>query len=253
MALRHYAYSFDVDGFVKSASPLVESVDKGDLRPLFEMTAKTIRNGFQGSWLLEEAGSRLPGEDELVRFNSVGLPRSQPVEDYLKNVVAPPFDEIGYWLLIILSRHLQEFSGIGADYSVLEAALGNVGWSEIDREHLILGLPSCRLIRSDCTRLAQRNDSDPYWHWLVPSHAQSSGWLPYLEARKVLDLLAQTQPAIRNYDVCLFPNPWGLTGDDLSDSRADWNSHLQIAFDRAVTMLETAVNAENGVFMVMAY
>ena len=253
MALRHYAYSFDVDGFVKSVCPLVESVDKGDLRPLFEMTAITIRNGFLVPWVLEEAGSRLPSEDELVMSNSVGLPRLQPLEDYLKNVVAPPPDEIGHWLLIILSRHLKVSCGIGADYSVLEMALGNVGWSEIDREYLILGLPGCRLIRSDCTRLAQRNDSDPYWHWLVPSHAQSSGWLPHLETRRLLDLLAQTQPAIRNYDVCLFPNPWGLTGDELCDSRADWNSHLQIAFDRAVTMLETAVNAENGVFMVMAY
>ncbi len=253
MAFRHHAYSFDVDGFVKSASPLVESVDKGDLRPLFEMTAKTIRNGFQGSWPLEEAGSRLPSEDELVRLNSVGLPRSHPLEDYLKSVVSLPFDEIGYWFLIILSRHLKVPVGIGADYSVLEMALGNVGWSELDRERLIHGLPSCRLIRSDCTRLAQRSDSDPYWHWLVPSHAQSSGWLPNLEARRVLDLLAQTEPAIRNYSIRLFPNPWGLTGDQLSDSRADWNSHLQIAFDRAATMLETAVSAENGVFMVMSY
>lgn len=70
MALRHYAYSFDVDGFMKSTSPLVESVDNGDLRPLFEMTTKTIRNGFEGYWPLEEAGSHLPS---VVADRGIGV------------------------------------------------------------------------------------------------------------------------------------------------------------------------------------
>lgn len=253
MALRHYAYPFDVDTFMASALPLAKSVDAGDLRPLYEKMVETTHSAFQGPWLLDEAGSRLPGEDELARFNFVGLPRSRPVEDYLKGVVPLPSEEVGYWFLILLGRHLKRSCGIGSDYSILDTALRNVGWSETDREYLIAGLPCCLLIKPDCTRQSQRIESDPYWHWIVPSHAQSSGWLPYHEVTRLVDLLAQTQPKIRNYDVHLFPNPWGLAGEDLTDSQVDWNNRLQIAFDRAATMLETALHTKDGVFMVKAY
>lgn len=253
MALRHYAYSFDVDTFVASTSALVKSLDDGDIRPLYETTVQTIRNGFQGTWLLDEAGSRLPGVDELARFDLVGLPRSRPVEDYLSGLVPLPPDEVGHWFLIILARYLKRSRGIGADYSVLDAALRNVGWSETDREYLIAGLPCCLLIKSDCTRQSQRIESDPYWYWIVPSHAQSSGWLPYHEVTRLMDLLGQTQPKIRNYDVRQFPNPWGLVGKALADSQTDWNNRLQVAYDRAAMMLETALHTKDGVFMVNAY
>lgn len=253
MALIHYAYSFDVEEFMKSTSLLVESIDKSDLRLLYKAMTETIHNEFPGLQLLAEAGYRIPYEEEFTSLNFVGLPRSHPLGDYLDGVKPLPSEEIGYWLLTILARYLKKSSGIGANYSVLDMSLRNVGWSEVDREYLIAGLPCCLLIKPDCTRQSQRIESDPYWHWIVPSHAQSSGWLPYHEVARLKALLSRVEPKIRNYDGHLFPNPWGLLGQDLIDSQADWNNRLQSAFNRAMMMLNTALQVQTGVFMVMGH
>jgi hypothetical protein len=98
-----------------------------------------------------------------------------------------------------------------------------------------------------------RTDKDPYWHWIVPPHAQSSGWLPPDEVVRLVDHLASMQPGIQNYDPRLFPNPWQLTGEALIDSQHDFFVRLHNAYDKASAMLQRAQQSNKGVFMVMAY
>ncbi len=253
MALKHYAFSFDVNRFQKSISPLIAAVDEGNLRPLYDEANKTIQFMAQGAWLLDEAGSPLLGLDEIDRVNFAGVPRTQPIKEYLGDSNAVHPGDIGYWLLLVMSRYLEKSCGIGGDYPILETALANAGWSYADCERLLRGLPCCLLMKSDCKRLSLRTDNDPYWHWIVPSHAQSSGWLSHHQVVRLLDEISSVRPTIQGYDPHLFPNPWNLTGEALVDSQRDFIERLQNAYNKAIVMLQHAQQSSRGVFMIMAY
>lgn len=253
MALRHNAFSFDKDAFQTSITPLVAAVDKGNLLPLYDEANKIIQTMSQSVWFLDVTDGSLLGPDTIDRFDFTGVPRTQPINEYLKKPDAVHPGDIGYWFLLVMSRCLEKSSGIGADYSILETALTNVGWSCADCELLVRGLSCCSLVRPDCRRVAFRADHDPYWHWIVPPHAQSSGWLPYHEVTRLLAELSSAQSGIRDYDPILFPNPWNLTGEALTDSQRDFSRRLQSAYEKAIAMLLRAERSSTGVFMFMAY
>lgn len=253
MALKHYAFCFDVMTFRESILPLVSAVNEGNLLPLYAEANKIIQTAVESEWLLDQAGSPLLGPDEIDRIDFAGVRRTQSINEYLKqsDIVHP--GDIGYWFLLVLSRSLEESCGMGGDYSILETVLTNAGWQHEDCERLVRGLPCCLLIRPDCQRLSFRASHDPYWHWIVPSHAQSSGWLPYNEVVRLLDNLSLLQSAIQDYDPCLFPNPWNLTGEALTDSQCDFFARLESAYKKAIAILQRAQQSSRGVFMVMGY
>ena len=253
MALRHHAFLFDIHAFHKSISSLIVAVDRGDLLPLFDQANKIIKDVAPDVWLFDDVGSPLMGRDEIHKVNFAGVPRTQPITQQLADAKAVHPGDIGYWLLIVMSRYLEKSSGIGSNYSILETALTNMGWSHANRERLFYGLPTCLLLMSNCTRVSLRTDKDPYWHWIVPPHAQSSGWLPPEEVVRLVDHLASMQPRIQSYDPQLFPNPWQLTGEALIDSQHDFFVRLHNAYDEASVMLRQAQQSNRGVFMVMAY
>lgn len=253
MALRHHAFLFDIHAFRKAISSLIVAVDKGDLWPLFDQADKIIKDMTPDMWLFDDVGSPLMGCDEIHRVNFAGVPRTQTITQQLADVRAIHPGDIGYWLLIVMSRYLEKAPGIGPNYSILETALTNTGWSHMNCEHLFYGFPTCLLLRSNCRRVSLRADNDPYWQWIVPPHARSSGWLPSDEAVRLGAHLAAIRLRIQNYDPQLFPNPWQLTGEALMDSQHDFSVRLHNAYDEASVMLQRAQQSNRDVFMVMAY
>lgn len=249
MANVHHASLFDYNSFINEIEPIVEQVDLKQYKSLQDLAYQTILQ-FQKKWPLcnhglvdYEGGVRkevLTQEWPLYAHGGGSL--SQPNE--IISSSNPRSVDLGYWLLIILAKHLQLCSSPHGNWSVPSAALNLIGWSNEDAKVLFQGKPTYKLIKPNLTSCEPLNSSSPYWCWLHPWQARS-GWLTFEEIDRLFPLLDRAKDQIINFDVRHIPNI------NISNPVVlrDYKIYLQDGYQGTITMLKEAMESKLGLFM----
>ena len=249
MALRHKAFLLDAHEFREKVLPILVSLDSGDARPLYELALSTFRRTEPSKWVLGMAGSSLL---DITKVNSVGLPANRSVEDLLRDTSAIPPSELGYWLLLIFSDFLQECPGIGVNYAILDRVLNMLGWSQDDRRLLFEGVPTSTLLKPASTPVPTVSEKDPYWYWMIPSHANKRGWLSQDQILRLYHQLHAEGRSIRTFDHRRFGEKWGLMPITVPDGQLDYLKRLHEAFEHAIMMLEASQQAKTELYLVIS-
>jgi hypothetical protein len=126
MALQHRAFLFDAKGFQTKISPLLQILENGNARPVFNEALKVVHETNSEGWILNSLGDWLFDIEEV---DDIGKPYKVKIDSKLGNPDHLDPSMIGYWLLIVMSEFLKECNGIGIDYSILKFCLEKVGWN----------------------------------------------------------------------------------------------------------------------------
>lgn len=251
MGLLHRAYLLNAGGFKEKVAPILASLDTGDAQPLYEQAVAIYQQTVPGEWILRLAGDSLL---DIREVNSVGHPWKDPIENRLKDASTIPPYEIGYWLLIIFSTFLERCPGMGSNYSILEWVLGDMlGWNQEDKQLLFEGVSTSLLLKPDTVPVLVVAREDPYWHWMIPSHSKSRGWLSQEQISYLYQRLLLEKETIQTFDYSRFGDHHGVFRIDVPDGQLDYLKRLQAAFGRAIMMLEAAQQAKMEVYMTMSY
>lgn len=251
MGLIHRAYLLDAGGFRRNSIPILASLDAGNAQPLYEQAAAIVQQTVPGEWILRLAGDSLL---DIREVNSVGHPWRYPIETRLRNASSIPSYEIGYWLMIIFSTFLKRCPGVGGNYSILEWVLGDMlGWSQEDKQLLFEGVSTSLLLKPDLPPASEARREDPYWHWMIPSHSKSRGWLSQEQISYVYQRLLSEKGTIQTFDHSRFGDHRGVIKIDVPDGQLDYLRGLKAAFGRALMMLEAAQQAETELYMTISY
>lgn len=246
MGLLHRAFLFDASAFRESVSVILKELDAGNAQPLFDRAETIVDRTKPDEWILRLAGAALW---RIRKYDSSGRLREDPIEGQVANAGAIPSYEIGYWLFIVLSEFVQRCPGMGYDYSVLEWVLGELGWRQEESQSLFEGESASLLLKPEEAPVGIVKLSDPYWHWMIPLHSQGRGFL-FLEKALILrKRLHAEEMAIREFDSSLFrklrvPEP---------EAQLNYFERLQVMFDRAMMMFESAEQAKLDLYMSLCY
>lgn len=228
MPMLHRAFLLDYTGFQRHVAPIVRALDRGDYSPLHTQAEKIINSMQPEEWLLHNQGTMLE--------------RIYPSDDVDSS-------DIGYWLLIVLSSFLQPAPSI-TYWGLLWEALRIVGWSENDAWLLIRGVSTASLLKpeSDVAQGGLLKTSDPYWHWMIPTQSNQRGWLSLGQIRRLKHQLVSVQDAIMSLDRTTINTADAVNSQGLIDK----DDHLRIAYHEALAMLNVAVEAARGLFLVIS-
>jgi len=225
----HSAFILDHEAFRCHIAPVLAAVDQGNLELLRVQAEAVIGKIEPKDWLLQEQGTIL---ESLGSFEDI---------DHA---------DVGYWLLVLMSTFLQRAPSLGTDWDVLLSALRIVGWSRDDSWLLVRGVPTVSLLKPDVyvapgTKL---KESDPYWHWMVPTQSYQRGWLP---PDQVCDLelrLESVRDAIMGLDETVIDSSYGRNPDGPLDNVA----RLRDAYGKALEMLGAARSVGQALYMVIS-
>lgn len=118
MAIRHKAFLLDIEGFGSRVAPLIEQLDSGNPKPLYDEALSFAQANLDKPWILNRANH---GLFDIQHYDH----RGHPLEEKRRITTGSQVDpwEIGYWFLIILSQYLAKLMGIGINYSILTGVL----------------------------------------------------------------------------------------------------------------------------------
>ncbi len=248
----HRAFLLNVGGFTKEIAPILTSLDRGDARPLYEKSVTIIRQTPPEQWILRLAGANLL---DISKVDSMGRPWKTPIQGHLEDASTIPPYEVGYWLLIVFSNFVQRCVGIGYDYNILDGALFLLGWDQEERRLLFEGKPTSLLLKPNKLLVPVASYTDPYWHWMIPTHSKSRGWLSQENISKLHHRLLLIKEAVQSFDPKKFETD--LSGFWLEvhekEEQQYYYERLQVTFERAITMLKTSQANKSDLFMTISY
>lgn len=235
MGLLHSTFLFDYKLFYQEISALLRDLDKGDYLPVYARARESVNGIKPEEWILHDQGTTL-------------------VPSILEIGVDPEFresDRIGYCLLVILSAYLRKNQpSLCENWAILHRVLQIVGWSNVDSELLIEGMPIEKLLKPNLKFISRepRKSTDPYWRWVVPDHAHTAGWLPLEEIHRLRLKLLEAKPLLAHFDFTSYPhievtNPVVVR---------DYQQRLQMAYTNALALLSAAEEVKVGLFMVIS-
>ncbi|MBN2257991.1 MAG: hypothetical protein JW704_09225 [Anaerolineaceae bacterium] len=256
----HHASVFDYRRYQADMQPLVKEVDEDNLEPLRIRTCEAIRH-LQQEWPLEDLGITVweNGRDKHVltqrwpflEHSGEGLPR----EEQVRSQIDPGPTDIAEWFVLVLAEYADSRVYRVDGYGTLQGALTVLGWDPHDTELLFSGLPVYRLLKPEVLEEPPLHLErlTPYWYWARVVLGRTSGWLPIEEIRRFLQKLGQenTSKQVRLFDVCRLPFP----GVDFENQVVvkDYNEWLQSAYETTITMLTSAANSGQGLFMTIRF
>jgi hypothetical protein len=249
MSSRHVGFLLNAKAFITEARPLLSKLEHGDASELFEYAAKAYEQALARGWPLKEAGSPLV---DIRESNVIGERWVAPVTERLKEPsTIHPYD-LGYWLLLILSQHLQESVGIGKNYLILRNVLDMMGVTHEVLTSLFEGMPTVTLLRPDEPPVEEVSAETPYWHCMRPYYAHKSGWLAKDSIAQIYGEWLSLRTKIEGFDYRQFGESfygWTLT---VPDGQVEFLGRLQEAYARATGMLELATRRQSDLFVALA-
>jgi hypothetical protein len=225
----HAAFVLDHTAFQHHIAPILVAIDRGALYPLRTKAEAVIGSMEPEEWLLQEQGTML---ESFEPFGDI---------DHA---------DIGYWLLVLMSTFLQRAPSLGTNWSVLLRALDIVGWSEDDSWLLARGVPTVSLLKPDI-HIAPGTvlrESDPYWHWMVPTQSYQRGWLPPEQVHRLKPRLESARDAIMALDDTVIDASYGRSPYGPLDNVA----RLRDAYGKALAMLKAASSVGKALYMVIS-
>ena len=251
MALRHRAFLLDSDRFKHEVQPLVDALDRGESKPLFNCANKVFKSGKTEDWPFTTIGESLV---DISRFTSVGKPWKKPIEAKLNDLEFIHASNIGYWLLIIFSKFVDECTGIGSNYSILDGIQSEHGWAELDRKLLYEGKPTCSLIKPGLAHIHPQNYNEwRYWHWMRPGYVFKEGQLSIADIEKLNFLLQEDQGFIDNYDYREFGEEWMGWTLTVPEGQLEFLTRLREAYSRATKMIAEAFDTNKSLYVTLSY
>ena len=251
MVLRHRGFLLDAKGFQECVSPLLRSLDAGDARPLFEQAVQVVEQNSPDLWPLRLAGSALL---DIRKVNGVGVPRKERIEECLQDPSMIHGLDLGYWLLLVFSKFLQQPTGIGINYATFCAFLSNfMEWKVQETKLLAQGVPAVILLKPDAVPVSCVEVTDPCWYWMIPTHAYRSGWLSQEQISLFYQKLVAQREAFESFDYRWLSSRGPGYSYYEPDERVDRLNRLREAYGRAVSMLEDAQKAQRELYVVLSY
>jgi hypothetical protein len=226
--LHHSAFLFDYLAFRRHISPIISSLDQGDIQPLFAEAKSVFDDIEPDKWILHDEGT------ELERFEA--------------NEILDQSD-IGYLLLVVLSRFLQPAPNL-ASWGTLSIILEtNFSWSKEETEFLIHGTVLSSLLKPNEAPPKVLTVKDPYWFWMFPTQSYRNGWLPFEEVVRLLNKIN----TIRDQAVSSGSQVDNLTMGDTLNLSADDLKKIRASLNEVLLMLRSAKDAKRGLFYVIDY
>lgn len=244
---------FRYQDYISAVSPLVAQVDQGNFTELQARAnaaireIRAVRPRMYMGYFRYESNPTIPVEKQdwsLLEHDEPG-----PTADQLLPILAQPSQyQIGYWFLVLLEKYLSPCQFPGANWSVIDTALGMIGWNERDRNLLFSGYPTYKLLKPTLAVTGEQglNDNSPYWFWLRTRNA-AAGWLPLPEIQRLSTALSQTQTEISNLDLTQYPR---INIDNPVVIR-QYKEHLHDGYKATLSMLQSALDTRQGLFMSM--
>ncbi len=250
MVLKHRGFLLDATGFQECVSPLLCSLDTGNAQPLFEQAIQVVEQNSPDLWPLELAGSALLN---IRKVDSVGLPWKEPIEECLQDAsTIRPFD-LGYWLLLVFSKFVQQPTGIGVNYATFCAFLRNfLGWNVHETKLLVQGIPAVVLLKPNAASRSSVLKGDPYWYWMIPTHSYERGWLSQDQISMLYHKLIAQKQAVESFDYRRFTSRGPGFSYREPDERIDRVNRLHEAYGRAIEMLEDAQRTKKELYVVLS-
>ena len=251
MAIRHRAFLLDSGAFQSEVAPILEALCNGDNRPLFNTAMDVFKEVRQKDWPLSSTGESL---FDISRFKRVGQPWEEPIEAVLNDTGIVHPGDIGYWLLIIFSKFVNNCTGIGINYSILDGILSERGWSEFNRKLLFEGNPTYFLIKPELTHDHPQNyDKWSYWNWMRPKNVFKEGQLSIADIKKLNFLLQEDQGFIDNYDYREFGEEWMGWTLTVPEGQLEFLTRLREAYSRATKMIAEAFDTNKSLYVTLSY
>jgi hypothetical protein len=252
MAMFQQGFILDVKGFQNKIAPILRMVEEGNPRPLFFEALEVAHHTNSDDWILDDVGSSL---FDIQTVGFMGSPYDSPIEMQLENPGSLDPALLGYWFLIILSEFLQETTGIGTDYGILQFCLEEIGWKQKDIDQLINGSPMSILLNPRAIHQPKMlSFSDPYWFWMRPSHSSGGGgWQNKEQIHFLFELLERSKPQIDHFDPAKFGKTMGNFLIAVPDRQLDCLQRAKEAVNSALEMLNQAMVADRELYMLIAY
>lgn len=235
MGLLHSAFLFDYRRFRKEILDITCELDKGNYSPVYARAKLAVQGIEADNWILNLQGTTL--SPSLLEAEAHAKP-DEP-------------DNIGYCLLVILSKYLQDSSAsLAGNWGVLREVLRKVGWRYEDTRLLTEGMPTEVLLKPDI-KFNQRSHlrmTDPYWRWMIPTQAHRSGWLSVGEIQRLRCLLLDTEKKLEQFDFACYPR---IDTTNPSVIR-EFQRYLQSAHENALALLLAAEKSNMGLYMIIS-
>lgn len=233
MGLLHSAFLFDYKRFRQETFDLLCEADRGNYLPIYARARQSVQCIEAEEWILHLQGTTLS-----LHEIETDIELDEPIE-------------VGYHLLVVLSAYLlRKCPSLAGNWGVLQKALQVAGWSDVDIELLVEGMPIEKLLKPDIEILQRGHQkaTDPYWRWVIPTQAYASGWLPGEEVRRLRCKLQRTEKRIQIFDFSRYP---GIDTTNPTVIR-EYGRYLQTAYANALALLLVVEKAGMGVFMVIS-
>lgn len=239
MAYNQSSFLLDYRAFREAAAPLMAALDAGNPAPLQVRAAQVSRAiGSPKDWILHDKGTFL-GD-----VSAKSDPRYRN-------------SQWGHWFLIVLSEFLRPTVSLGYDWMKLSRTLHYFGWDQEASRRVFAGLPTVWLLKPDAPYHQGMfiTWETPYWYWLGFDRSIHDGWLPVEEIPRLRQRLQAEQPLVERElrtRVVLPP--------EVSVERAHlsplfdpdyWYARIPIVYRQAIEMMDQALKANVGLFMVV--
>ena len=249
MAIYHKAYIFGRSRFERRIVPLIDALGRGEIEPIFNEALGVQNKSSSNQWVFNEVGDIWP---DIESRSFGGQPRSTPLDKHCLSDIDPM--DIGYWLMIILSKYVDSYCGLRENFSILSTVLEKrMGWAKDEIDLLVQGMPLSTSIFSDY----DFNFDDPKKNMediqLRMSHTKSEGLLPKEQIRFYLDKLLLAEKSIKAFDHREFSGNWLGTPILNVEGQKEYKARLNHCYHRAIVMLEGAILYKKELLMIMHY
>ncbi|MGD8456828.1 MAG: hypothetical protein PVF83_10610 [Anaerolineales bacterium] len=251
MAIYHKAYLLDGKGFIHRISPILDALDNGNPKLLYEDVLSIIENSTEETWFFNELGYESL-DNQKITLAGQPLDKIQKIPETSE---IHPYD-LGFLLMIIFSQYLVYCRGMGENYSILAKVLEKwMKWKETETDMLVTGVHTVKLLKSNIV-IPDRflTPEDPYYFWMRLKYtAGHGGWLSQEQIQIMYDKLLSNERKIKKFNYKKFGNcfdGWRLT---VPEGQLDYLDRLHKSYNQAVYMCEKALQEQKELYMIKHY
>lgn len=222
-------FLFDYKNFLINAKRLFLSIDEGDFHPLLTEANSILDHVPSKAWILDDCGTNL----ERLSLESID----------------DPFN-VGYLLLIVMSKYLKEKLPSEGNFRLLYGALNRSKFPG-NAKSLIFGNPINSLFEldNDIFYGECKNQSRSYFQWIRPSQSYNAGWIDIEQINALTaqlftaeeDILSMNEATLELIETHIPP-----------EYRFDPKKRLNSAYNSAISMLFSAQKNNCGLYMVIS-
>jgi hypothetical protein len=230
VTMYHSAFIFDYFSYQKDVYKIKPYLDKNNLIPLYDEYRKTLESIKTEKWVLEDIGT------SLVPMDYVQVKRQS---------------DIGYMLLVVLSKYLHPVISLNDDWMLLENVLETVfSWRSDKTKLLVSGLSTVLFFEPNANKTLDFVPKNaPYTHWVIPMYSHLRGWLPIEEIYSLYDDLDMIYNEIFSLDE---EKVYQFSEHRPIEYMGNVATRLQKAYIAAITMLKEAKNANMGLYFIVS-